>query len=58
MTAEDKNNIDRKTDPSKCEAIYFGESKRSLNSRSDGIKRSVHNRSLNWDLKLLIGKSG
>lgn len=32
MTAEDKNNIDRKTDPSKCEAIYFGESKRSVRS--------------------------
>ena len=30
-------------DCSNCEAVYFGESKRSLNSRSDEHKRSVRN---------------
>ena len=40
---EDKNNIVYKINCSNCEAVYFGESKRSLKSRSDEHKRSVRN---------------
>ena len=36
-----KNNIVYEIDCSNCEAVYFGESKRSLKSRSDKHKRSV-----------------
>ena len=41
----DKNNIVYEIDCSNCEAIYFGESKRSLKSSSDKHKRSTRN----WD---------
>ena len=37
---EDKSN---EIDFSNCEAVYFGESKRSLKSRSDEYKKSVRN---------------
>ena len=40
---EDKNNIVYQIDCSNCEAVYFGESERSLKSRSDKHKRSVRN---------------
>ena len=43
VVTEDKNNIAYETDCSNCEAAYFGESKRSLKSRSDENKRSVRN---------------
>ena len=45
VAAEDKNNIVYEIDCSNCEAIYLGEAKRSLKSRSDEDKRSVRN----WD---------
>ena len=35
VATEDKSNIVCETDCSNCEAVYFGESKRSLKSRSD-----------------------
>ena len=41
VAAEDKNNIVYEIDYSKCEGVYFGESKPSLKSRSDEHKRSV-----------------
>ena len=41
---EDKNNTVYEMDCSNCEEVYFGESKRSLKSRSDEHKRSVRNR--------------
>ena len=41
VATEDKNNIAYESDCS--EAVYFGESKRSLKSRSDEHKRSVRN---------------
>ena len=41
VATEDKNNIVYEIDCSNCEAVYFGESKRSLKSRSDEHKRSV-----------------
>ena len=43
VVTEDKSNIVYEIDCSKCEAVYFGESKRSLESRSDEHKRSVRN---------------
>ena len=43
VTTEDKNNIVYEIDCSNCEAIDFGECKRSLKSRSDEHKRSVRN---------------
>ena len=39
----DKKNIVYKIDCSNCEVLFFGESKRSLKSRSDKYKRSVKN---------------
>ena len=43
VATEGKNNIVYEIDRSNCEAVYFGESKRSLISRSDEHKRSVRN---------------
>ena len=43
VATEDKNNIVDEIDCSNCQAVYFGESKRSLKSRSDEHKRSVRN---------------
>ena len=43
VLTEDKNNIVYEIDFSNCETVYFGESKRSLKSRSDEHKRSVRN---------------
>ena len=43
VTTEDKYNIVYETDCSNCQEVYFGESKRSLKSRSDEHKRSVRN---------------
>ena len=43
VATEDKNNIAYEIDCSNCQAVYFGESKRSLKSRSDEHKRSVRN---------------
>ena len=43
VATENKNNIVYKIDCSNDEAVYFGESKRSLKSRSDEHKRSVRN---------------
>ena len=41
VATEDKNNTVYEIYRSNCEAVYFGESKRSLKSRSDEHKRSV-----------------
>ena len=38
VATEDKNNIVYEIDCSNCEAVYFGESKRSLKWRSDERK--------------------
>ena len=43
VATENKNNIVYEIHCSNCEAVYFGESKRSLKSRSDEHKRSVRN---------------
>ena len=43
VATEDKNNVLFEIDCSNCEAVYFGESKRSLKSRLDEYKRSVRN---------------
>ena len=43
IATEDKNNIAYDIDCSNCQAVYFGESKQSLKSRSDEHKRSVRN---------------
>ena len=43
VATESKNNITSETDCSNCEAVYFGESKWSLKSRSDECKRSIRN---------------
>ena len=43
VATEDLKNIVYEIDYSNCEAIYFGESKRSLKSRSDKHKRSIRN---------------
>ena len=73
VVTEDKNNIIYQIDSSNCEAAYFGESKRSLRSRSDEHKRSVRNcdcdkneiakhcweadHNFNWDQKKVYRKS-
>ena len=72
VATEDKNNIDYEIDCSSCQAVYFGESKRSLKSRSDEHKRSVRNfdcdkngiakhcweadQNFNWDQKKVIDR--
>ena len=43
VATEDKNSIVYEIDCSNCQEVYFGESKRSLKSRSDEHKRSVRN---------------
>ena len=43
VATKDKNNIVYEIDCSNCQAVYFGESKRSLKSRSDEHKRSARN---------------
>ena len=43
LATQDKNNTVYEIECSNCEAVYFGESKRSLKSRSDEHKRSVRN---------------
>ena len=43
VATKDKNNIVYEIDWSNCEAVYFGEFKRSLKSRWDEHKRSVRN---------------
>ena len=43
VATEDKNNIVYEIDRSNCQAVYFGESKQSLKSRSDEHKRSISN---------------
>ena len=43
VATEDKNNIVYETDCNNYKAVYFGESKQSLKSRSDEHKRSVRN---------------
>ena len=43
VATEDKSNIFYEIDCSNCQAVYFGESKPSLKSRSDDHKRSVRN---------------
>ena len=72
VATEDKNNIIYEIDCSNCEAVYFGESKWSLKSRSDdlsGIAISIRMKLLNTAgkqiltltgirRKLLIGKVG
>ena len=74
VATEDKNNIVYENDCSNCEAVYFGESKRSLKSRSDEHKRSVRNcdcdkneiakhcweadHNFNWDQKKVVDREG
>ena len=43
VATDKKNNIAHEIDYGNCEAVYFGESKRSLKLRSDECKRSVRN---------------
>ena len=43
VATEDKINSVYKIDSSNCEAVYFGEPKRFLKSRSDEHKRSARN---------------
>ena len=43
VAIEDKNKVVYEINCSNNEAVYFGESKRSLKSRSDEYKRSVRN---------------
>ena len=70
VATEDKNNIVYEIDCSNCEAVYFGESKRSLKLRSDEHKRPVRNcdcdknkiakhcweadHNFNWDQKKVV----
>ena len=72
VAAEDKSNIVYEIDCSNYEAVYFGESKRSLKSRSHEHKRSVRNcdfykneiakhcceedHNFNWDQKKFIDR--
>ena len=72
VATEDKNNIVYEIDGSNCQAVYFGESKRSLKLRSDEHKRSVRNcdcdkneiakhcweadHNFNWDQKKVIDR--
>ena len=71
VATEDKNIVVYEIDCSNCQAVYFGESKRSLKSRSDH-KRSVRNcdcykneivkhcseadHNINWDQKKVIDR--
>ena len=43
VPTEDKNSIVDEIDCSNCKAVYFGESKRSINLRSDEYKRPFTN---------------
>ena len=43
QVAPEEKTIAYEIDCSNCEAVYFGESKRSLKSHSDEHKRSVRN---------------
>ena len=54
VATEDKNNIVYEIDCRNCEAVYFGESKRSLKWRSDERKRSVKN--CDCDKTEIVGK--
>ena len=72
LATEDKNDIVYEIDCSNCEAVYFGESKRSLKSRSDEHKRSARNcdcdkneiakhcweadHNFNWDQKKVVDR--
>ena len=72
VATEDKNNIAYEIDCSNCQAVYFGESKRSLKLSSDEHKRSVRNcdcdeneiakhcwlanHNFNWDQKKVIDR--
>ena len=72
VATEDKNNIVYEIDCSNCQAVYFGESKRSLKLCSDEHKRSVRNcdcvkneiakhcqeadHKFNWDQKKVIDR--
>ena len=71
VATEDKNDIVYEIDCSNCEAVYFGESKRSLKSHSDEHKRSFRNcncdneitkhcweadHNFNWDQKKVIDR--
>ena len=71
VATEDKNNIVYEIDCSNCQAVYFGESKQSLKSRSVEHKRSVRNcgcdneiakhcweadHNFNWDQKKVIDR--
>ena len=72
VATEDKNNIVCEIDCKNCQAVYFGESKRSLKSRSDEHKRSLRNcdcdkneiakhcweadHNFNWDQKKVIDR--
>ena len=51
MVTEDKNNIFYEINSSNCNAVYFGESKWSLKSRSDENKRSVEN--CDWEKNVI-----
>ena len=67
---EGKNSIIYEIDCSNCQTVYFGESKRSLKSRSDEHKRPVRNcdcdkneidkhfnfHNFNWDQKKVIDR--
>ena len=72
VAKEDKNNVVYEINCSNCQAVYFGESKRSLKSRSDEHKRSIKNcdcdkneiaklcweadHNFNWDQKQVIDR--
>ena len=72
QVAPEEKTIAYEIDCSNCEAVYFGESKRSLKSRSDEHKRSVRNcdcdkneiakhcweadHNFNWDQKKVIDR--
>ena len=72
VATEDKDNIVYEIDCSNCQAVCFGESKRSLKSHSDEHKRSVKNcdcdkteiakhcweagNNFNWDQKKVIDR--
>ena len=74
VATKDKNNIVYQIDCSNCNAVYFGESKRSLKSCSNEHKRSVRNcycdkneiakycweadHNFNWDQKKIIDRKG
>ena len=72
VAPEDNNNIVYEIDCSNCQAVYFGDTKRSLKSRSNEHKRSVRNcdcdkneiakhcweadHNFNWDQKKVIDR--